>query len=432
MALRRLLLWAWVAAPALWPETRTITILHTNDLHARFLPDGNDRGGFARIAAKLRAERDQCKDCLTLDAGDLVQGSPVSTIFKGVPIYEVANTLGIDVSTLGNHEWDYGWPQQDEFFKTARFDVLNNNVFDPDGKRRAPRGWIIKEVNGMKVLVVGVHMEDLSKLVSPANLRPWKTISPVEGVRKAVEEVGGKADMVIALVHSSPDDGLRILNEVPEVDVVINGHEHGPMEQMARAGNGVMVRNRGYGTEIGRLSIVFDLAEKKIARADWKKIPIDRAVESAPDTAQMVASWEARVAEAIDVEIGEVKHDFDKEGVRRLMERAMCETVGADLAYMNAGGVRDVLKTGVLRKRNLWTIMPFDNMLVAAKFKGSQLPEAITKRYPVDPDREYTVAISDFTAQTEAVQNWKLEFPVVGPLLRDVLIDWFAKKKTIE
>jgi hypothetical protein len=69
---------------------------------------------------------------------------------------------------------------------------------------------------------------------------------------------------------------------------------------------------------------------------------------------------------------------------------------------------------------------------VSAKFKGSQLPEAITKRYPVEPEREYTVAVSDFTAQTEAAQNWKLEFPVVGPLLREVLIDWFAKKKTVE
>src|SRR5690242_7362101 len=87
-------------------EVRTLTVLHINDLHARLMPLENGNGGFAYLATALKQERAGCKDCILLNAGDVVQGTPVSTIFHGLPVYEVANLLGIDVSTLGNHDFD--------------------------------------------------------------------------------------------------------------------------------------------------------------------------------------------------------------------------------------------------------------------------------------------------------------------------------------
>src|SRR5512138_1986626 len=83
-------------------EVRSLTILHTNDLHARISPLDNGSGGFAYLATALQRERAGCKDCILLNAGDLVQGSPVSTIFHGLPVYEIGNLLGFDVATLGN------------------------------------------------------------------------------------------------------------------------------------------------------------------------------------------------------------------------------------------------------------------------------------------------------------------------------------------
>src|SRR5262249_11789426 len=90
-----------------WAEIRTLTLLHTNDLHARLSPLDNGNGGFAYLASTLKEERAGCKDCILLNAGDLVQGTPVSTIFHGLPVYEIGNLLGFDAATLGNHEFDY-------------------------------------------------------------------------------------------------------------------------------------------------------------------------------------------------------------------------------------------------------------------------------------------------------------------------------------
>src|SRR5260370_13932349 len=127
------LVFAVVSAPA-QDSVRTLTILHTNDLHAHLVPNSDGLGGFAELATALRREREHCSDCLYLNAGDLVQGTPVSTIFHGLPIYEIANHLGIDVSTLGNHEFDYGYGMIPIFLRTARFPVVSANVVDGSGR----------------------------------------------------------------------------------------------------------------------------------------------------------------------------------------------------------------------------------------------------------------------------------------------------------
>jgi len=109
--LRRLGAIAILLCCPLGAEVRTLTILHVNDLHARLTPLENKHGGFAYLASAIRRERANCKDCILLNAGDMAQGSPVSTIFHGLPIFEVANLLGFDAATLGNHDFDYGWMQ---------------------------------------------------------------------------------------------------------------------------------------------------------------------------------------------------------------------------------------------------------------------------------------------------------------------------------
>ena len=91
----------------------------------------------------IRQERQGCRSCLLLNAGDLVQGSPVSTMYRGLPVYEIANLFGFDVSTIGNHDFDYGWQRLREFMKTARYPMVSANVSDETRRRcwRRNRTW---------------------------------------------------------------------------------------------------------------------------------------------------------------------------------------------------------------------------------------------------------------------------------------------------
>src|SRR5262245_48845782 len=118
-ALLLALLAAQIFARGQRANPRSVTILHTNDLHATLqpLPDGS--GGFAALATAIKQERLRSPASLHLNAGDFVQGSPVSTLFRGLPILELANALRIDVAAIGNHEFDYGWQRFRDFQKAA-------------------------------------------------------------------------------------------------------------------------------------------------------------------------------------------------------------------------------------------------------------------------------------------------------------------------
>src|SRR5580693_5917120 len=121
------------ALSALAQDVRPLTILHSNDLHAHLLPDDQGMGGFAYLATAVREQRAHSAASLYLNAGDLVQGTPVSTLFQGLPIYEIANHLGFDASTLGNHEFDYGWQRIQDFVKAAQFPIVSANVGNDQG-----------------------------------------------------------------------------------------------------------------------------------------------------------------------------------------------------------------------------------------------------------------------------------------------------------
>lgn len=411
---------------------RNLSILHTNDLHARFLPDQQDRGGFARLAGAIRLELEGCRWCIVVNAGDMVQGTPVSTLFRGTPIFEVARGLRIDVATLGNHEFDYGWRQALAFVKKANFPVVSANIVDGEGRPFLPQAYVIRQVNGMRVAVIGALLEAMPQHVSPALLGPWRTLPPVDALRKYAAELRPRADVVVLLAHLAVEEQEAVLRQIPEINIIIGAHDHKGLEKFQALDNRVWVRNFAYGVELGRLDVKVNVPARRLASWNWKRIPIGPSTPVARDVARNVAKWEKRVAKIVDQPIGESRREIAREEMRALIERAMAERMGADFALMNAGGVRDKLPQGRVMIRDVWNIAPFDNRVVAGKFKGSQLPESVTQTHPVEPDREYTLATLDFVVETGALGVKGMSFPESGPLLRDLLVEWIKQKKVIE
>jgi 2',3'-cyclic-nucleotide 2'-phosphodiesterase (5'-nucleotidase family) len=241
----------------------------------------------------------------------------------------------------------------------------------------------------------------------------------------------------VVLGHISPQERMAILQKIPKVAVVVTGHRHIGMPKPDLVDGRIGVEAIAYGSELGRLELQVDVARHTVASWNWKKIPVDaRTVKPAPDVKKLVDKWEAKVSKIVDVPIGDSKREFAGLDLKRLMERAMADEMHADFGYMNSGGVRDRLPRGNLLARNVWNIMPFDNKMVSGKFKGSQLSAALTGGRPVDPERIYTVAMSDFSAGNPSEQKLLgitgLQFDTSSVLLRDLLITWIRKKSVLE
>jgi len=416
------------------PSTRTLTILHTNDLHARLVSDDRGRGGFARLAALIDRECGAAAACLVLDAGDLVQGSAVSSMFRGLPIFEVANGLGLHASTLGNHEFDYGWRRIPEFLETAEFPVVTANVVDSAGKLLADAPYVVLETGGLRVGVIGVLTADLPYLTVAEKYEPWKVLPVVDTVKRWLPEVAKKSDLVLVLGHLTDDEENAILSGIEEIVALVSGHGHAGLDRPRMLEGRVAVRAAAYGRELGRLDLRLDAKSSAVIDWKWQIIPVRSAgVEPDPAVAKRVAYWEKKVAESIDVPIGRSKRLLRHAEVRALLERALRESTGSDLGYVNPGGVRDTLPEGRLLARHVWNVMPFDNHVVVGEFRGRDLPYFLIEERRLDPDRTYRLATMDFVATTwKERRSADLDFTDTGRLVRDAVIEWIRKRGVVD
>ena len=411
-------------------QHRPLTILHLNDLHARLLPDAEHRGGFAHVAEAIRQEKAKSEFSLVMHGGDLVQGTPVSTIFKGVPVYEVANTLGLDFHTLGNHEFDYGWRKISEFVSTAEFPTLNANVVDGQGNLLVPKPYVIGEVGGIRVGVIGILTAELVGLTKTPLRGPWKALPVTETVSRYVDEIEDRTDLIVVLSHIFPREEDEILRANRRVPLIISGHHHGGQDEVKTFEGRICVKTRPYGRELGRLDIEFDLKRKQIVSHQWKRIPIDsRKYPADQATAKLVEKWEAKVSEIVDVPIGRAARRISRGELKPMIEQAIADAVDADLAYMNRGGIRDELPEGPLLARHVWNVLPFGNLISVAPVPGNRLPPELANGKTVDPNRIYRVATNDFMGG-----KWRemgLPFSEDGKLVREVMIEWIKNKKVI-
>lgn len=422
-----LLLLAALAAQC--ASVEQVTILHLNDLHARLLPDEQGRGGFAHVATAIEEERARAEHAVVLHAGDMVQGSPVSTIFEGTPVFEVANRLGFDAHCLGNHEFDYGWEKIAEFRRVTDAPILAANVLNSEGKRLVPATAVLT-AGEIRIGIVGALTERLARLIKPAQSGPWRATPLVEALREPVAEMNERADLVVVLGHLFDDEDEAILRELPDVDVLVGGHDHGGRDTELLIDGRIGIKLRPYGRELGRLDIAFDRDAGQIVQHRWRRIQISQGrFPPKPAIAALVDQWESKVSERVDVEIAECVRALGRDDVKRMIERALREATGAQIAYMNRGGVRDSLTEGTVMARHIWNILPFDNLLVEATVRADQLPEEARAGQDLEPGRMYSFVTNDYVAGLPEFAG--IDFTARELTLRDAVLDWVKARARV-
>ena len=228
-------------------QKKQLVILHTNDTHSAIfplnasLPDTMKagRGGFLRRIAMLKEERKKNPDLLYFDSGDFFQGSAYFTMFKGDVEIGLMNQMGIDATTIGNHEFDFGLDNMAEMFKKANFPILCSNYdFTGTVMEGVTKPWIIIKRNGVKIGVFAVCPK-MKGLVSDKNCPGVKYLDPA---RVALETATmlkqeKKCDMVICISHlgwnsNRGDDDQYMIQGSRNIDLVLGGHTHTYMEKL--------------------------------------------------------------------------------------------------------------------------------------------------------------------------------------------------------
>ena len=364
-------------------ETREIRILHVNDFHGyatEYKPLGSDelRGGISYLAWKADILRKE-KPTLLLAAGDMIQGNTWANIFEGKSVVDVMNEMHFDAMVVGNHEFDFGQSVLKKRISQARFPVLGANV---EGMT-ALKPYVIKELDGIRIAVIGALTEDAPVTTHPKNMAGLKILPVIETVRKYVRELRKQVDIIVVLSHVGLNVDLLLAEKVKGIDVIVGGHTHTKLASYMPVGKTVVVQAWEHGLALGVLDLTLRDTEIVQVQSRLEEIKPETMKKSAPVVA-IVDRYRKRVDAMMGEKVGETGVDLDGKNVR-LRETNLGDLVadvirgkaGADAALINGGSIRTSINKGRIEVGSIYSALPFDNYIVAVKMTGRQLRNAV-------------------------------------------------------
>jgi 2',3'-cyclic-nucleotide 2'-phosphodiesterase (5'-nucleotidase family) len=417
-------------------DERKLVIVHTNDFHGHIQEEA-EYAGAARIAAFVDKVRSENESVLVLDAGDAISGTPVSTMFKGAPIFEVLNHVGYDAGAIGNHEFDHGFERINKFREVANYPLLSANAFAPHGDLISDSPMLIREINGIRVAIIGLITETTPFLVVPTGNDGIMFAPPMYSVDAVVRAVRPHVDLVIALTHIGVEEDQELARSVDGIDLIVGGHSHTLIDPPIRTNDTFIVQANYYGTHVGYVNLTIDTEKDRISTFQGKLVPAAKFPPPKPEVKALVEEWEAKVAELVDVEIAIATREYTKEDLQPRLEKMLALASGAERAFYNLRGIRDVIRKGPVTARQLWKIEPFGNNLVTMTTTGATLKQIFSNldREPPPPmvkeleDNEvYTIATNSYIAgQAKKAYPDDVSVSDKGILIRDVLIDYIRE-----
>jgi 5'-nucleotidase / UDP-sugar diphosphatase len=487
-----------------------ISILHTTDLHGHILPttdyQGNlEVGGLARCVTQIRRWRRKNHNTILIDAGDVYQGTDVSLRSKGELMIDLFNHLKYDAWIVGNHEFDWGIEPFLHAVEKSKMPVLAANsllegkpageIADPRNPFSRIRPYIIKEIAGIRVAIIGVTTPGMPFWFRPELTRGFDSTYPVEPVRRAISQAksdGANAIVLAGHMGLKPRTGgddfanavMSLTSELPETAAFIAGHTHQLIP--SRLINGVLVtQSNHFGIHAGRLDLVFDRNSKKLIarRAQCQLMDAGFRLDHIVLSRAKPLLDESEIALAQP--IGELAETFrirakadEPSDVERLVGVAMIESlrergVVVDGAMHGLFDDKNDFPAGLKTIRDVWSIIPYENYLITAELTPEELQAVMEETYqtherrsllgfhihsetlegarrivsmtldngaPLERGRRYVIAFNSFDSRSAGHRFMKLRSLLEAPAAncqfhpvqtRDALIDYFRRHKVV-
>jgi 2',3'-cyclic-nucleotide 2'-phosphodiesterase / 3'-nucleotidase len=318
----------------------TITILETSDVHGAILPISYSNNtineiGLAKIATLVSEERDKNGNVILIDNGDSLQGTPLTYYYSRIhseginPIIKVMNHMKYDAAVIGNHEFNYGQEILEKAIETSHFPWLSANIIDEKScEAMYGKPYIIKRYsNGLKVAVLGLTTSYIPNWEDSNNILGLKFESPVEYGKRWVRFLKDteNIDIVVLayhggferdLVSGKPTEnltgenvGYQLCMDVPEIDVLLTGHQHRSIENNKI--NGVLVVQPGHeGRSLGKvvLDLEFD-GRWKVVKKTSELINV-KGVGADERISELIYDNETKTQQWLDKPIGKLKGDM--------------------------------------------------------------------------------------------------------------------------
>lgn len=371
---------------------KSLTILHSNDMHGDFLAEKIDSklvGGVSLLSGYVKKARAQSDSVLYAISGDMFKGSIIDSEYKGISTIEIMNLLSPDVVTLGNHEIDYGIAHLLFIEKCAKFPIINANLFIKTNHTRLFEPYKTVEVNGLKIMFIGIITEEILAQTKNEDL-----IGAFVDVREAAQEVGVICDtykttdvaLTALLTHigfEKDKELAALIDNSWGVDLIIGGHSHTLLDEPCVV-NGIPIVQAYTGTDqIGRLEYVFE-GGKKPALESWQLVSIDESHCPKDELLEdMILNYKsktdqkyARIITTLDRELTHPARNRETE-LGNLFADVMQTDSSFDIMLLGSGSIRCEKLGPIVQLQNLKEAFPYDDPLYLVEVTGAQLRRMI-------------------------------------------------------
>ena len=375
----------------------TLTIYHTNDMHSRIsaTDEQNESIGLAEISSVIRMEKESDPNVLWLDAGDTLHGMPNINISMGENMVALLNKSPLDAMAPGNHDYNYGARQLKYLAKRLKADVLSANTIDTNTGEYVFRPYKIYKMDGMKVGVFGLTTPETAYKSHPKNTEGVKFLNPVEQAQAMVEELSGKCDVIVAVMHMGLDNSSEFTSEliaqsVPGIDVIIDGHSHTYLPEGMSVDDTLIAQTGCHGKTLGKVTVEVDDNTHVITSKTAQILSKEQVyqISSIPDvkiqkTLDKINKRNEKLFSTV-VAHSERELTGDRLVVRRyeselgnLCADAFRWKTGANIAVCNGGDLRTSLPAGDITRRDIMSVMPFGNNIQVVQVSGKTFHEVL-------------------------------------------------------
>src|ERR1041385_5236887 len=352
------------------PERVQITILSTTDLHGNINPidyytNKPDNRGLAKIATLIKRVRKEQPNLLLLDSGDTIQGTPLES-FHGRknnqppdPMMLAMDSLNYDAMTVGNHEYNFGLKVLEKARSEAKFPWLSANTYDKANQQPHYKPYIVKEVAGVKIGVLGLTTPGIPNWDNPPNYAGLEFHDPIPEAQKWVNALRSqeKVDVVVVAMHMGLGEDLRtgevspgqvpheneaiaIAQQVPGIDVIFMGHTHREVSSLYI--NGVLITQANYwGRHLSRADLYLQKSDKgwSVYAKAARTIPVDDRLQPDPEIVKIAEpsdretqAWLGRAIGESSKELTAKEAPFRDTAILDLIQKVQLEAGKADVS----------------------------------------------------------------------------------------------------
>ncbi len=394
-----------------------ITIISTTDLHGNILPvdyytNKPEARGLARAATIIKAARKENPNLLLLDSGDTIQGTPLAYYHNKKnnappdPMMLMMNALQYDAMAVGNHEYNFGLKVLEKARGEARFPWLSANTYHAGSDRTFYKPYIVKEVNGLRVGVLGLTTPGIPNWENRENYAGLEFREPVGEAKKWVGVLRDqeRVDLVVIAMHMGIERDMRtgetnpgqapnenaavaIAEQLPGVDIILMGHTHREVPSLIVAGGALLTQANYWARHVARADIYLERDEAqgrwRVVAKSSRTIPVD-GVEADAEILKLAEPYDRETQTWLGRAIGESAAEltaadarFRDTAILDLIQRVQLEAGKADVSMVASFNPEARIPRGPVTVRDIAALYVYENTLVVIEVTGQQLKDAL-------------------------------------------------------